>query len=182
MADHIRKLIRADVVSRLKAQISEVGGRVYGSRVIPLGDSDLPCLNVLTLEEALEGTAPQSDPVVYLRDLSLVVEVATVAETDPLIDPADANDDLCLLVEQVVLADRNHSRNADDCDYETTVQGVNKEGAKNIILAQMTFPTIYHLDPVEPEDLGDFRRAGIKIDVEPADGQTDQSTVANIQE
>lgn len=183
MADHIRKLIRQNVVARLVVAQTAAGDRVYNSRFNPLGDGELPCLNVLTLAENTDGQFDETRKI-YKRNLDLVVEVAVSAALGPDADSVADLDDLCLQVEAVVLDDERHGQNADDTEYESTVIGNNGDGAVDIALARMTFEVIYHLDDndADPENLDDFLRAGIEMESDSADGPVDPSKSINIRE
>lgn len=79
MAEHVRSQIRNRVVDALAANVDQVDGRIYQSRLYPISDEDLPGLLVYTLSEQSER---EDSPTDSMRDLSLVVQGITSLSPD----------------------------------------------------------------------------------------------------
>lgn len=100
MADHIRKQVRTAAKSDL-AGLTTTGARVFAGRLSPIGEGEMPCLNLFVLDEnsdwdalgtiartgdlVVEGRAQGEDGLLdTLDDIAAEVETAIYGETPAL--------------------------------------------------------------------------------------------------
>ena len=83
---HVRTAIRTAIASRLTG-LTTTGARVYPSRILPLADSNLPCLRIYLDEEEIETETVHDDPLLR-RSPVLRVECCAkaVASLDAMLD------------------------------------------------------------------------------------------------
>jgi len=145
MADHVRHQIRNQVVTTLTG-LTTTGSNVFGSRVYPLEDGNLPAILVYTKSEESEpleiGANRTSD-----RLLDLVVEAYVKSATDF----EDTLDTICKEVEQAIAADPTLSGKTKDCYLSSTEIDFNSEGELPLAFATLTFLTNYHVQEQDPD-------------------------------
>ena len=135
-----RKLIRQNIVDRLKAAITELDGKVYSARAGELDDNELPCICVYTREEPVETLDP--NPAIQTRTLSLAVEICVVGSAD--ID--DQIDDFAERVEAELLgSDKQRDANGlyHSAALARTDVGFVERGRKPMGAGRLTFEFSY---------------------------------------
>lgn len=81
---HIRQQVRAAAVTEF-AGLPTTGARVFSGRIVPIGKDDMPCLNILLLDEDADwDTIPN-----FARKGRLIVEGRIQAKPDELLDALD---------------------------------------------------------------------------------------------
>lgn len=70
---HVRTIIRNAAIAALTGLVTS-GSRVYPSRLLPLRDTDLPCLLITTNDEEIDGADVHA--VLFERQLTLSVRCA----------------------------------------------------------------------------------------------------------
>ena len=162
--DPERTAIRDRVVKKLKAETA-AADRVYGSRILPLPEADLPALLVYTQNEPSIEVFAES-PRVFDRTLQLIVEIIAM-QSDQLDAQLDA---IARIVETIVLADRLQGGFARDTLLSSITVQFSEEGAVSAASCQITFNVMYQ---TSVEDLvgDDLETAQIGWDLAAPDGQ-----------
>lgn len=112
---HVRRQIRNYVTEALKG-ISDFGGRVYESRIYPLGKEEMPAALIYTENENIEEITKQGCRI-QKRYIETVVYIFTRSNDNV----EDAIDDLSKLVEDKIYEDQTFGRVAES----TTLSSVN---------------------------------------------------------
>ena len=143
MADHIRKRIRAEVTSTLD-MAPGLAGRVTALRLMPFHQDQLPQVAVYTMDEAsgLDGT-----PHALQRQMDLKVELFVAGNA--AID--DALDDMALVVEVALAADRTRAGLAYDTVLTATKLGTWLDGEKRNGSITMTYTVFYRTAVANPD-------------------------------
>lgn len=81
---HVRQQIREAAAAAL-AGVSQIGGRIFESRLYPLQDADLPCVLVSTVGEEI---APETVKTIVRRGvkLAVIIKAKTTTDFDDLVD------------------------------------------------------------------------------------------------
>jgi len=97
--------LRKAIAARLKASVTEVGGRVYESHFVPTDPRDWPCIIVhtdsVTVEVGGGSARPGNRP--QRREVAVVITVIDDAEPDTTLD--DRLDLISLRVEEALMSD-----------------------------------------------------------------------------
>ena len=140
MSQHLRRQIRDQVVSTLKADAGVsalVGDRVLASWRRPLSRGRLPAILVYTDSEEAEVT--ESATPTYDRALALQVE-CLVEQTAA---PEDLLDSMALAVEQALHADRSRGGLAEETLYTGCEVGVVTDGNRAAGSLRLAFRVEY---------------------------------------
>lgn len=133
---HARKTIRDGVV-QLLSNLASTTSHVHATRTQPLEAAQLPALCIYTLEESSELDV--LTPRKMLRQLTLIVEA--VAQVNDTLD--DTLDQICLEVEQVLVANFTLGGLVKDCRLVSTKIAVRGAGEKDTGSAVMSFDVLY---------------------------------------
>lgn len=88
---HIRKQVRSAAVAAFRG-LPTIGNKVFSGRIAPIGKDEMPCLNILLVDEDSDwDSAPN-----FARKGRLIIEGRLQARPDDLLD---ALDELAALVE-----------------------------------------------------------------------------------
>ena len=123
--------IRSAFAARLAAEIPEVGGRVYASRVVPTDRTHWPCMLVTTDKVDIETTdrmTPGRRP--QERQVSVIVTIIDDGEPEASLD--DRLDWLALRVEQAVMAEPHF----EDANGRAAVEDINLAMTQTSIVPQ----------------------------------------------
>lgn len=147
MSTHPRENIRAAVVTALKDN-TDVGSKVYPSRVIPVAQDELPLILVYANSEAIE--IYQESPREYERVLSLSVEMC--ADADENLD--NELDALALQVEHRLMQDHTLGELCRDvvlkgCELTVSADGDTPIGSC-VLTYEITYYTMAVADSIEP--------------------------------
>lgn len=149
---HVRKQIRARVVSRLLVSLSSlVGSRVYASRVLPLTSESMPAVCVYTPSEK-----PGSDESLSgsMRNLDLVCDIYVAGE-----DPDELMDEVSSRIEEDLYGDKDGGRYLGGLAMgimappamATTLQG---DGESLHGIMRLMFKVLYQTQDGDPEHAG----------------------------
>jgi hypothetical protein len=133
---HPRKAIRHAAVDLLIAGISAVGGRVFRSRVYPMGRADLPGICVYTIREPNEEMTIAGR---LQRDLEMAVDIYVRNSNTP----DDELDDIAETVEAVMAGNRKLTGTAQWNSLIDTTIGFSGEGEKANGLARLRYRVRY---------------------------------------
>lgn len=133
-----RKEIRAELVAKLTAAITDVSGRVFSSRPDQIDARECPLICVYTLEEGVETL--DNEPTIQKRTVSMAVDVL-VNGVDGLDDKLD---DLCAKVENELLKNQFSPEGLySGVTLTRTEMGFTPDGKKFIAAARLTFDIDY---------------------------------------
>jgi hypothetical protein len=137
---HVRKQIRDAIEALLVAGVPLVSGRVYGSRVYPLTDANIPALLVYTASE--ESGLQTMGRKTLMRDLSVSID-AYVRVTSNFDDDVDA---ICAQIEGAIGADFYLSGLSKNTVLASTEIDFDGEAEQPIGVARLTYDVRYVTD------------------------------------
>lgn len=148
----IRKQIRNDAVSLVRGA-TDAGDKVYPSRIVPNQITELPVINVYTINE---GVVKHTDtPLVHKRTLQLVFEVLTAnAEDDGL--ASDQGDEIADQIENIMGAVDADSTTGLGCIVNNVdLIGVTTEyesnGENTVNNTRLAFDVVYYKEATNAE-------------------------------
>jgi len=164
---HSRTAIRNAVASALAADpavAAIVGPRVYKCRITPprVG-AEIPCLNIMTADDAVELDSEQSSPRRLWHTLTLTIEAVGYGAQSTLPDALDA---LCEAVEHAMMQDETFGGTASDSWITGTEIAFSEEGQQHLGVATLSYRVEY--DEVIGTDssvLSDFDTAEIRFNL-----------------
>jgi hypothetical protein len=142
---HVRAQIRQAIAEAL-LEVPQTAGRVYVTRVRPLGDGQLPALTVATGTERSEQFTDDLD---LQRELQVNVSVH-VRGRDDFDDEAD---DIAAEVEQALMSDPSLDGLLFNCFLSGTQPEYSGEGEQRIARLHLTFLATYHTAQDDPENV-----------------------------
>lgn len=174
---HQRTLIRDKVIELLKREKSpgvyptDVGTKVFSSRILPYWESELPCISVYNGPDRV--TVLDEAPRRLQHDFSVNVEVVTKA-TDDLDDVLDK---ISRQVERVISVNDTLEGCAADILLDNTSMTLRENGNELIGAAKIEFRAEYYTEWPEEVDLvlDDFNTANTQYDLESEQAEADRA-------
>lgn len=139
---HERTSIREAVVAQLVAGSTVAAARVYGSRLKPVTEAELPAILVYTDSETVDPASAISSPRWLKRTLELTVEgLARVAE-----DLQTTLDDLALEIETAMDSDLEFGETAFSSALASSEIGMKVDGNQPIGMVRLVYNVVYETD------------------------------------
>lgn len=134
---HVRKAIRDRFISTLTSDVTLVRARVYGSRVYPITEDNLPAITVYTGSEA--SNRYNMGVTDLTRELSVEVD-CYIRATDTFDDDVDA---ICVQVEEAIAGDFTVNSLAKGATLISTEINFSGDAEQPIGIAKLTFNVRY---------------------------------------
>lgn len=180
---HERTAIRDAVVAQLIAGSTSAGARVYGSRLKPLVEAELPAVLVYTDSESVDPASANSSPRWLRRTVELTVEgVVRVAE-----GLQTELDDLALEIETAMDSDLEFGQTAFSSTLAGTEVGMKMDGNQPMGMVRLVYNVVYETDlrvAEQDAELEDLETADIRYSLENGQDEDDQAhdTVEGLEE
>lgn len=145
MAYHVRRQIRDAVLAKL-LNLATTGVNVFGDRVYPLADEELPALMIKTESESSQPNALMASRLMQ-RDLTINVSayVKAVSNLDNTLDQ------ICKEVEIALAADTSLGGLTKDLYLTATNMTLDGSGEKPRGLTEMLFTASYYVRETAPD-------------------------------
>jgi len=148
---HARTTIRDAVVSLLTG-LSTTGENVYPSRVFRLDRNDLPCLTIHTREDVV--THSNVIGIGNSRSQERALSLKVVAHEDGDVETAeDTIDQICLEVEQAMVADKTLGGLIKELELTRTDNQIDANGEKPVVEATLSYTLMYQVKETAPDTL-----------------------------
>ena len=134
---HVRKAIRDRFISTLTSDVTLVKTRVYGSRVYPITEENLPAITVYTGSEA--SSRYNMGVTDLIRELSVEVD-CYIRAADTFDDDMDA---ICVQVEEAIAGDFTVNSLAKGATLTSTEINFSGDAEQPIGIAKLTFNVRY---------------------------------------
>lgn len=166
-----RKLIREAVIQRLKDANTRVSDRVFGNRVRPIFQQEVPCIVVYTKSDNAEIS--NESPREYKRTLSIVLELVSKSDEEETLD--GYLDEFCSEVETAIFQEETFSGLVSDTILGDTEIDILVDGEKPIGAAKinLVMPYYEHLPSGPASPFDDFETANVVYDLESVGSQTE---------
>lgn len=169
----IRDAVKAQLIGTGPSYRTAAGARVFGNRMTPINQVELPALVVYTEDETVAPSSLSTAPRELTRTLNLAIEGYLRVAPNVLLD--DKFDDLALQIETAMDYDCEFGGKCFTAILSSTEFGIKTEGDRPMGAIRMVYSIVYHTDLRLSEETDIFETATVTYDLAGAQHPDDQA-------